>query len=183
MSSNTQCLRASLALLTIGVAAGLAACGSSTASPSFPLIGGQYTTTFQYQLHANTDYDSTFTVPATINMLDADRVGTFTGTILFSVANDTGIVAGEFVQNNAIQFLIFGDGSPAPPLMSAKVFAALFPQCNFKDSLATVTPGAGSISGKTLTYSGVYANFKCGSDSAVSTLNVSVSGTNTTGPM
>jgi hypothetical protein len=124
-------------------------------------------------------------VPATIAMLDADRTGLFTGTLVFSVANDTGVVVGQFGSDrSSIQFLQFGDAARlSPPLYSAGVFAALFPICGFNDSTITFTAGSGGISGKNLTYGGTFTTFKCGADSAASTLHVAVTATNQTGPM
>jgi hypothetical protein len=178
-------VRAPLTRISIlGLAVAAAACGSSSSPSSYPLVGGQYAATYTYQL-TNSDFDSTATVAATINMLDANSAGLFTGTLIFSVANDTGVVIGQFGSNrSSIQFLQFGDAGNAPPLFSANVFAALFPICHLSDSTVTFTPAGGEgISGKTLTFAGTFTSFKCGADSAASTLNVSVTATNQTGPM
>jgi hypothetical protein len=160
----------------------LAACSSSTGPTSYQKIAGQYSATFTYQLvvSGNTGFDSTVTVPATITMNDANSIGTFTGYTVFTAA-DSGVIAGQFGTNNAITWYLFGD--PSEPLMySAKVFSATYPMCNFADSATyTLSPGGGIV-GKQLTLSATFTGFKCGADSASSTLQASVSATNTTGP-
>jgi hypothetical protein len=162
----------------------LAACGSSTSpSQQFQLIGGQYAATYVYHM-SGAGFDSTATVQATINMLDADRGGTFTGSILFP-GGDSGVIIGLFSSPTAFQFLQFGDAFE-PPLYSRKVLTNLF-RCNFADSAVfTETPGGG-ITGKQLTLAGTFNSYNCvtssnTADSIPSTLTVSVTATNTTGP-
>jgi hypothetical protein len=159
----------------------LAACGSSSTSPSpYPKVGGQYTTTLTYALSA-TGIDSTAVLPGSINMLDANRAGQFTGTWLITGSGSdtaTGVVVGDFNANgSAISWVQFGDGGAAPPLYVHNILVALYPACNFAE--ATVSqPAAGGISGAQLTLAGTFGSFKClvGADSVNATLSAHVSG-------
>jgi hypothetical protein len=177
----------SVILGTVGAVA-LAACSDSTGpSQSFQLIGGTYTASLTYTIE-NSLYDSTFVVPGTIDMLDANRTGQFTGTWHIGSGADTatGVIVGQFaagIETDTIQWLQFGDAIE-PPLISSQTLQQLVPQCAVTSG-KVILPGSGTIVGKQLSISGTFDNFNCvsGADTVTSTLAASVVATNTTGPM
>ena len=162
----------------------LAACSSSgSTGPNYQLIGGTYTATLTYTIE-NNDYDSTFVIPGTIDMLDANRVGEFTGTwhITGTGADTaTGVIIGAFVADT-IQWLQFGDADEKP-LISQTLLAQLVPQCHVLNG-SPLVPASGTIVGKQLNISGTFSGFTCGTgaDTVSSTLAATVTATNTTGP-
>jgi len=162
----------------------LAACsGSGSTGPQYQLIGGTYTATLTYTIENNI-YDSTFTIPGTIDMLDANRVGEFTGTwhITGTGADTaTGVIVGAFAFDT-IQWLQFGDADEEP-LISQTLLAQLVPKCNVLSG-SRLLPASGTIVGKQLNISGTFSGFNCvsGTDTVASTLAATVTATNTTGP-
>lgn len=178
-------MRTILSVAAIAVCAvALAACGSSSTGPNYPHVAGTYTATITYVLN-NADIDSTAVVPGTITLTDPDRTGLFDGPwkLTGSGADTaTGVVVGQIsASGNTFTWLGFGDTN-APPLVVLQVLEALYPTCHYANALTVAQPATGAITGTALNVSGTFSGFKCGADSAASTLSATVVGTNTTGP-
>lgn len=153
----------------------LNACSGDPTGSSFPPIAGTYGATFGFSFSNVIETESS-SVPGTVTLQSPSSGGDFSGSYVIT-GSGSGTIAGTIRADGGISITQFGDPN-ADPLESLQILQNEFYWCNFNQ--AAGSPMSGSVSGKTLSFSGgisVPCNYVNPTRTVPSTIGVTVIGT------